>query len=121
MLKIRLFRIFLFFAAVSVIVVLSGAGLEYSRLAEAIRQNEVSVGSELSLKFQSGRFHRIHADTLLMDCSNCHTYESYKKDYLIVSRGRPINSIQPGRIEKAVCLGCHLPGGMGTPWYGGSR
>jgi len=94
--------------------------IPYARLGENIRQNKVDVGNIYSVSNVNARFHNIHADKLLMDCSHCHGLKQYKIDYLLVSKHKKISTEHKGRVEKAVCLGCHLPGGMGTPWYGGS-
>ena len=94
--------------------------LPYAQLGENIRQNKINVGNIYSVSDENGRFHNIHADKLLMDCSHCHGLKQYKTDYLLVSKYKKIPTEHRGRVEKAVCLGCHLPGGMGTPWYGGS-
>ncbi len=94
--------------------------IAYARLGEQIRQNKVNVGNIYSVSDEDGRFHNIHADKLLMDCSQCHGQRTYKADYLLVSKHKKLPTEHRGRVEKAVCLGCHLPGGMGTPWYGSS-
>ena len=94
--------------------------IAYARLGEQIRQNKIAVGDLYSVSDVNGRFHNIHADKLLMDCSHCHGLLIYKKDYLLVSKYKKLSENNKGRVEKAVCLGCHLPGGMGTPWYGSS-
>lgn len=94
--------------------------IEYARLGEKIRQNKINVGNIYSVSDKNGRFHIIHADKLLLDCSHCHLSSSYKADYLILSKFKMLPSSNKGRIEKSVCLGCHQTGGMGTPWYTGS-
>jgi len=94
--------------------------IEYSRAGEAIRLGEIDVGDNYSVSDKNGRFHVIHADKLLLDCSHCHGAESYKPDYLNVSKYKALTPKHRGRIEKTVCLGCHQSGGMGTPWYTGS-
>lgn len=88
--------------------------IAYARLGEQIRQNKVNVGNIYSVSDKDGRFHNIHADKLLMDCTHCHGLKTYKADYLLVSKYKKLPAGHKGRVEKVVCLGCHLPGGMGA-------
>lgn len=91
-----------------------------ARIAEQIRRGEIDVGDNYSMSEQDGRFHIIHADRLLMDCSNCHYGKTYKPDYLSVSKHKPFPQKAKGQYQRAVCLGCHLEGGIATPFYRGS-
>ncbi|MCX4029798.1 hypothetical protein H0A36_16055 [Endozoicomonas sp. SM1973] len=89
-------------------------------IAEKIRSGEINVGAEYSLNTKNGRFHIIHADKMLMDCSSCHYGHSYKNDYLIMGKSKPYPYLAKGQYERSVCLGCHQQGGIATQWYHGS-
>lgn len=92
------------------------ANLAY--IAEQIRSGKIDVGKDYSTNFQTGRFHIIHADKLLMDCNNCHYGTEYKKDYQIMGKNKPLSDKEPGRLQRNVCLGCHGKGGIATQLYG---
>jgi hypothetical protein len=89
--------------------------------AEMIRDGEIEVGSVYSVDLKKGRFHKIHTDKILLDCGNCHTGAVYKEDYLLINKEKALTSRQinktDGRVEKSVCLGCHLKGGVATTFY----
>ncbi|WP_163833741.1 hypothetical protein [Spartinivicinus ruber] len=89
-------------------------------VAEKIRSGEIDVGKEYSLNTKTGRFHIIHADKMLMDCSSCHYGYSYKNDFLIMVKYKPYPALAKGQYERSVCLGCHQQGGIATQWYHGS-
>lgn len=93
---------------------------ELARIAEKIRNGEIDVGKDYSVNVKTGRFHIIHADKLMLDCSTCHQGETYRKDYLIVGKNKPYPPKAKGRYQRSVCLGCHQKGGIGTRWYNSS-
>lgn len=88
--------------------------------AEKIRSGEIDVGSDYSMNTDTGRYHIIHADKVLMDCSNCHIGESYSPDYMSISRDKPYPVEAKGQYERSVCLGCHQEGGAATTFYQGA-
>jgi len=93
---------------------------ELARIAEKIRNGEIDVGKDYSVNVKTGRFHIIHADKLMLDCSTCHQGETYRKDYLIVGKNKPYPPKAKGRYQRSVCLGCHQKGGIATRWYNSS-
>jgi len=115
----RLIPVFaLFFSLASTHVVGQPEGL--ATTADKIRSGEIDVGSEYSMSEESGRFHTIHADKVLMDCSNCHIGEEYSQDYMGISKHKPYPAEAKGQYERSVCLGCHQEGGAGTTFYRGA-
>ena len=96
------------------------ASQELARLAERIRNGEIDVGKDFSLDVEKGRFHIIHADIMMLDCSNCHYGLRYRDDYMIIGREEPFPAEARGRYQRSVCLGCHQSGGIATPWYNSS-
>jgi hypothetical protein len=90
---------------------------QLARISEQIRQHRIDVGGDYSMNEKTGRYHIIHADKLLMDCSNCHYGDAYRPDYLSVSRDRPYPEKARGQYIRSVCLGCHQEGGLATKWY----
>jgi hypothetical protein len=88
--------------------------------ADQIRSGEIDVGDDYSMNTETGRFHIIHADKVLMDCTNCHIGEQYSQDYLSISRDKPYPLEAKGQYERSVCLGCHQEGGAATTFYQGS-
>ena len=95
-------------------------GADLAEIAEEIRSGEIDVGSDYSMNVRTGRFHIIHADYLLMDCSNCHFGRHYKADYLAGDKFTPYPRRAKGRVQQTVCLGCHQSGGLATGFYNGS-
>lgn len=63
-----------------------------------------------------GRFHKIHAKVLGLDCTACHIPD-YAKDVLYERKYKKPEGA-PGVVDRGVCLGCHKEGGIATPWYG---
>lgn len=93
---------------------------ELARIAEKIRSGEIDVGKDYSINVKTGRFHIIHADKLMLDCTTCHRGEKYRKDYLLVGKNKPYPPRAKGRYQRSVCLGCHQKGGIATRWYNSS-
>jgi Pyruvate/2-oxoacid:ferredoxin oxidoreductase delta subunit len=95
----------------------TAASADLARIAEQIRQKRIDVGGDYSMNHKTGRFHIVHADKMLMDCSNCHFGEHYQPDYLSASRDKPYPDEAKGQYVRSVCLGCHQAGGLATRWY----
>jgi hypothetical protein len=93
---------------------------ELARIAEKIRSGEIDVGKDYSIKVKTGRFHIIHADKLMLDCTTCHRGENYRKDYLLIGKNKPYPPDAKGRYQRSACLGCHQKGGIATRWYNSS-
>ncbi len=93
-------------------------GADLARIAEQLREGRIDVGKDYSTNFKTGRMHRIHADKLLIDCSNCHYGSDYKADYQVMGKNKAMPDKMPGRLQHVVCLGCHGKGGIATPLYG---
>jgi hypothetical protein len=95
----------------------SSTSADLARIAEQIRQKRIDVGGDYSMNEKTGRFHIIHADKMLMDCSSCHYGDRYQSGYLSASRDKPYPDKARGQYVRSVCLGCHQAGGLATPWY----
>ncbi len=93
---------------------------ELARLAEKIRSGEIDVGKDYSMNVKTGRFHIIHADKLMLDCTTCHQGKVYRKDYQLVGKDEPYPASAKGQYQRSVCLGCHQKGGMARRWYNSS-
>ncbi len=93
---------------------------ELARLAEKIRSGEIDVGKDYSMNVKTGRFHIIHADKLMLDCTNCHQGKAYRKDYQLVGKDEPYPANAKGQYQRSVCLGCHQKGGIARRWYNSS-
>ncbi len=76
--------------------------LSLSTLAEKIRAGEIDVGDEQGMALDQ-RFHRIHAQAIEMECTQCHVQEA---PYEVAQP----SSDAPGPVDRRVCLGCHLNG-----------
>ena len=74
-------------------------------LAEQIRAGEIDVGDEYGM-VREQRFHTIHADTIQMECTQCHVEEP--SDDLIEPYSK--SGDLKGPVDRRVCLGCHLTG-----------
>jgi hypothetical protein len=90
---------------------------QLARIAEQIRHHRIDVGGDYSMNAKTGRYHIIHADKMMMDCSNCHFGDQYLPDYMDVSRNKPYPAEAKGQYLRSVCLGCHQKGGLATQWY----
>ncbi|NOY16972.1 MAG: hypothetical protein GXP23_08585 [Gammaproteobacteria bacterium] len=93
---------------------------ELARLAEKIRSGEIDVGKDYSMNEKTGRFHIIHADKLMLDCTTCHQGKAYRKDYLLVGKDKAYPARAKGQYQRSVCLGCHQKGGIARRWYNSS-
>lgn len=98
----------------------AGEGADLARIAEKIRSGEIDVGNDYSMNFKTGRFHIIHADKMVLDCTACHYGYRYRDDVFLMSKEKPFPAAAKGLYERSVCLGCHQSGGIATRWYNGS-
>jgi hypothetical protein len=74
-------------------------------LAEQIRTGEIDVGDEYGM-VREQRFHRIHADTIQMGCTQCHVADA---PYDLMEPYSKSGQLK-GPVDRRVCLGCHLTG-----------
>lgn len=91
--------------------------VDLARIAEKIRSGEIELKGDRSMDFKHGRFHEIHADILLMECSSCHIGDNYREGVLNFSKYKPWPVKAKGELERSVCLGCHQEGGIATTFY----
>jgi len=98
--------------------------LDLADTAEAIRQGDIDVGEDYGMHKSHGRFHRIHSETLGLECEACHVGSQYAPDYLLLDRANAERKAagdgkgkKAGVLDRAVCLGCHKTDGVATPWY----
>ena len=100
-------------------------GQDLAEMAKAIRDGQVDVGKQLDMDKKKGRFHRIHSDTVGLECEGCHVGKEYAKDYLLAGRenaerqaaGKGKGGEKSDVLDRSVCLGCHKTGGVATVWY----
>lgn len=90
-----------------------GAGI----LSDLIREGDMDLGKDYGIQV-GGRFHRVHAKVMAMECASCHAGFSFPKDLQYLRREEfPIASY-PGAVDRGVCLGCHRgSGALATPFY----
>ena len=91
--------------------------VELSRVAEQLRNHEINIEQGPGLDREHGRFHVIHSDVLMLDCSTCHGKPKYREGVLNFSKFKPFPVKAKGQLEKDVCLGCHQEGGIATSFY----
>jgi len=78
--------------------------------AEKIRKGEIDVGKEYGMA-PDKRFHRIHADTVGLECSTCHADRiPASAQVFSVPPAVDISSASPGAVDRRVCQGCHIAG-----------
>ena len=90
---------------------------DLAHIGENIRSGKIDVGHNYSMDFKKGRFHIIHADKMLLDCTTCHIGQKYKEGVMNFSKYKPYPLRAKGNFEKSVCLGCHQDGGIAASWY----
>ena len=102
----------------------TAAPMDLDETAEAIRDGKIDVGKRYDMHKKKGRFHRIHSETLGLDCEACHVAKSYAPDYLLLDRANAeAKAIGKGKgpkadvLDRGVCLGCHKTNGVATTWY----
>ncbi|RMF15318.1 MAG: hypothetical protein D6758_09955 [Gammaproteobacteria bacterium] len=91
--------------------------VELSRVAEKLRNHEIKIEQGPGMDREHGRFHVIHSDVLMLDCSTCHGKPKYREGVLNFSKFKPFPVKAKGQFEKDVCLGCHQEGGIATSFY----
>ena len=64
-----------------------------------------------------GRFHRMHANRLKMNCASCHG--AGEPDVLFLRRNDVVPAAMPGQVNRKICLTCHKAPAKPT-WYGRS-
>ena len=120
----KLSNVFNVFLSIAVLMAISlngfAEGADLARIAEDIRSGEIDVGKNYSMDTKDGRFHRIHADKLLLDCEFCHGKKFYKQDYLSADKEKPYPKKAGGHLEQGSCLSCHKEGSMGFTLYKGT-
>jgi hypothetical protein len=87
--------------------------------AEAIRQGKVNVGKDYSLG-EEGRFHQVHEKVLGIKCGGCHSDEVYPEGFLYLRKGefpKKVAGEKVKTVSRAVCIGCHTEGSVGTAFY----
>ncbi len=109
------------FLMVAVIAVPAYAGeaVDLSKLAKDIRNGKIDVGTEYSVDYNDDRFHKIHADTLGLNCSTCHAGKQYQPDFVLLRKYEEEAGEPRRKLDRAPCLGCHQAGGIATTWYSG--
>lgn len=78
--------------------------------AEKIGKGGIDVGKTYGMA-PDQRFHRIHNDTLGLECATCH---SDKLPASVRTFSEPpavdVSSASPGAIDRRACQGCHIAG-----------
>jgi hypothetical protein len=94
---------------------------DLKELRDLIDNGLIDVGKDYGLESYQ-RFHKIHHDTLGLECSSCHVAEKHADDVMLLNRytiDRKVEEdVMPGIIDKSVCLGCHKTGGVAPEFYG---
>lgn len=95
-----------------------------SEHAKMIRKGRLDLGRRYSMHEENGRFHVIHVDEIDLECTSCHVGDDFAKDYLLLRKEQAVKKAhgigkgdRAGVIDRSVCLGCHLTGGIATRWY----
>ena len=79
--------------------------MSLAKLAKEIRAGNIDVGDDYGMAADQ-RFHRIHADTIQMECEECHVEVAP----LEVAQPSNSDSEEAGPVDRRTCLGCHLLG-----------
>lgn len=92
-------------------------GAALSELAGKIRAGRIDVGKQYGMA-PDRRFHRIHADTVGLDCAGCHV-EKFPAGTEIFSLPPAVDLSKdsPSPVDRRRCLGCHS-GGVAKKVYG---
>ncbi len=86
-------------------------------LAEKIRKGEIDPGQRFGMD-PEGRFHKIHAVILGLECTQCHLDRMPVRIEVFLSSPPAGSSPDaPGSADRRACLGCHLTG-PGKSFYG---
>lgn len=90
-----------------------GAGI----LADLIREGDISPGDDYSVEV-GGRFHRVHAKFMAVNCVSCHAGVKFPDDLQYLRREEFPIAAYPGSVDRGICLGCHRgKGALATPYY----
>jgi hypothetical protein len=90
-----------------------GAGI----LSDLIREGDVSPGDQYTIEV-GGRFHRVHAKLMAINCVSCHAGQHFPDDLQFLRREEYPIAAYPGAVDRGICLGCHRgEGALATPFY----
>jgi hypothetical protein len=90
-----------------------GAGI----LSDLIREGDVSPGDQYTIEV-GGRFHRVHAKLMAINCVSCHADVRFPEDLQFLRREEYPIAAYPGAVDRGICLGCHRgEGALATPFY----
>jgi hypothetical protein len=90
-----------------------GAGV----LAELIREGDIATGDDYTTEI-GGRYHRIHAKFMAIDCVSCHPDAKFPEDLEDLRPAQFPLTAYPGMVDRGICLGCHRGrGALATPFY----
>jgi hypothetical protein len=90
-----------------------GAGI----LSDLIQQGDVSPGNEFTVEV-GGRFQRVHAKLMAINCISCHAGVKFPEDLQFLRRDEYPIAAYPGAVDRGICLGCHRgQGALATPFY----
>ncbi len=94
-----------------------GAGI----LADLIREGDISPGDDYSMEV-GGRFHRVHAKFMAINCVSCHAGVTFPADLQYLRREEFPIAAYPGAVDRGICLGCHRgEGALATRYYTTAR
>ncbi len=86
-------------------------------LADLIREGDLSPGERYTIEV-GGRFHRVHAKLMAINCVSCHAEVRFPDDLQFLRRDEFPISAYPGAVDRGICLGCHRgEGAVATPYY----
>jgi hypothetical protein len=86
-------------------------------LADLIREGDIDVGKDFTVRV-GGRFHRVHAKLMAIECGSCHAGVSFPEDLQYLRREEFPIAAYPGAVDRGICLGCHRGvGAVATPFY----
>ena len=90
-----------------------GAGV----LADLIRGGDIATGDDYTTAI-GGRYHRIHAKFMAIDCVSCHPNAKFPEDLEDLRPEQFPLTAYPGMVERGICLGClRGRGALATPFY----
>lgn len=90
-----------------------GAGI----LSDLIQEGDISPGDDYTIAV-GGRFHRVHAKLMAINCVSCHAGVSFPEDLQYLRREELPIAAYPGAVDRGICMGCHRgQGALATPFY----